>query len=180
MDSMHPAALDDETLLLQCRITRSRSGGPGGQNRNKVETHVTIHHEPSGLSAQAGERRSQLENKQMALRRLRLELAVEVRTVPPRLKGKALLDALDKPEGSALWLSRLSGGKIVCNPNHHDFPALLAELMDYLADSNFEPGATGRRLGVTTSQIIKFLKEHPPALLALNRERGRKGLHGLK
>ncbi|MBL8758453.1 MAG: peptide chain release factor-like protein, partial [Phycisphaerae bacterium] len=66
----HPACLADKDILKQCRIGRGRAGGPGGQNRNKVETLVIITHLPSGLEAHAGERRSQGENKTVALRRL--------------------------------------------------------------------------------------------------------------
>ena len=72
----HPAALDDEELLGQCSLGRGRSSGPGGQHRNKVETKITIKHTPTGISAQAGERRSQGENKRVAVFRLRTALAV--------------------------------------------------------------------------------------------------------
>ena len=76
----HPAALDDDVLLAQCDQKFMRRSGPGGQNRNKVETAVVLHHRPSGLVAEANERRSQSENKREALRRLRFALAMEVRT----------------------------------------------------------------------------------------------------
>src|SRR5690606_15091114 len=79
----HPATLSDEDLLKECQIGKGRSSGPGGQHRNKVETQVTITHLPTGVTARAGERRSAEENKRVAIRRLRLALAVEVRTVVP-------------------------------------------------------------------------------------------------
>jgi protein subunit release factor B len=76
---MHPAALPLPDLQPLCDITRTRRSGPGGQHRNKVETAVVITHRPTGISAQASERRSQAENLAVAWKRLRVELAFGVR-----------------------------------------------------------------------------------------------------
>src|SRR5580700_11047614 len=75
----HPAALDPEVLAAQCEFRATRGSGPGGQNRNKVETAVIFTHRPTGIRAQASERRTQGENRRVALERLRLELALTVR-----------------------------------------------------------------------------------------------------
>ena len=69
---MHPAALEVDALLAECEVGRGRSGGPGGQNRNKVETLVIITHLPTGITVHAGERRSQSQNKSVAVMRLRM------------------------------------------------------------------------------------------------------------
>jgi protein subunit release factor B len=48
----------------------SRSGGPGGQNVNKVSTAVTLVHGPSAISVTAQDSRSQYRNRQLAAERL--------------------------------------------------------------------------------------------------------------
>lgn len=160
----HPAALDPARVLAECEQRFTRRSGPGGQNRNKVETAVVLRHRPTGLVAEASERRSQGENRDRALFRLRLAMALGIRREPG-----------DAP--SDLWRSRLRGGKLAVNPAHDDFPALLAEALDALEAHGHDAKAAADRLGLSATQLVNLLRDEPRAMAMVNARRGDRGLH---
>jgi hypothetical protein len=158
----HPARIPIRNLLADCEFRRTRRSGPGGQHRNKVETAVVVEHLPTGIRAEANETRSQDTNRQKAIHRLRVRLALEIR-------------APELPELTELWQSRTTSGKLAVNSEHEDFPALLSEALDMLADQNFDLAAAATRLNVSSSQLVKFLKVETAALASVNRERETRG-----
>lgn len=162
----HPATLDEAELLADCTTATNRRGGPGGQHRNKVETAVVVTHTPTGIVAEANERRSQEANRRVAVERLRTRLAVEVRT------------AAGAP--TPLWKSRVRGGRIDVSPAHADFPALLAVALDHLAACDFDTSAAAGTLEISATQLVKLLKKCPAAFALLNAERTKRGLKPLR
>jgi protein subunit release factor B len=67
-------ALADGALLAGCEETFFVGGGPGGQHRNKTESGVRLRHALTGVVVTATERRSQAQNRAVALERLRARL----------------------------------------------------------------------------------------------------------
>lgn len=161
----HPGCVSDEVLRAQCVVERMRGSGPGGQHRNKVETGIRLRHQPTGLTAQATERRSQAENLKAALERLRWELVFSIRQ-----------DVFDEVSISELWRSRCQNGKLKVNPQHRDYPLLVAEALDVLANVGCDMKPAAERLDCTTSQLTRFFRDDPRVFAHVNAQRRKANL----
>jgi len=170
VDAPHPATMDEEILLKDCEVVTGRVGGPGGQHRNKVETAVYVIHTATGIEAQATERRSQRENKHMAVRRLRRKLASHVRTLASR----------DTHQCSDLWKRRRQGNKMTVNPEHEDYPGLLAEALDLVVARRYDVAGSAALLGITMSQLSRLINHDKGAFAKMNAGREACGLPPLR
>ena len=166
---MHPAALPPDVLLADCDVERTRRGGPGGQHRNKVETAVVVKHRPTGVRGAASERRSQDLNRQAAVQRLRVNLALQVRQS---------VEVGQTP--SEAWRSRVRGRQIAVSVEHSEFPTVLAEALDCLAACDWDVAAAAEQLEISTSQLTKLLQREPEACVLLNRQRAARQLRPLR
>ena len=161
----HPVFAGPETVLKDCEVKRLRRGGPGGQHRNKVETAVRIRHVPTDTIAEANEHRSQEENRKHAVRRLMMQLAVEVRTLPV---------------AEPIWAENTHKGRINAKPGGPSGPRLVAHVLNVLHAFGWEVASAAKLLEVSTSQVVTFLSQDPNVLSKVNAARMAAGLKPLR
>jgi hypothetical protein len=152
--------LSDEQLLAQCRFEAFRGPGPGGQKRNKTSSAVRLTHEPSGLSVIAGESRSQHRNRQVAIDRLRHQIALHLREP---------VDSSQLPDPKILQISRKSA----------DYSAAVGVVLDVLAAAGWSVSEAANILGVTTAPLVSFLHADAKVWTEVNQQRQKIGLRTL-
>jgi hypothetical protein len=159
----------DDQLLRECRLDTYRSGGPGGQKRQKTSNAVRLVHEPTGLCATATEWRTLRENRLYAIRRLRLKLATGLREPVD----------LAKFEPPDWFLSIRRDNHIEASHRHEHHAATGGLILDLLQALGGNPAAVAVNLGVSTTAVIKFLEGESQLWAAANRIRGEMGMPAL-
>ena len=168
----HPAVLPLDALLQQCELRTQRRSGPGGQHRNKTSTAAFLLHRPSAIVAEASERRSQAQNREEALQRLRFRLAIELRT-------PSIIDAEDVPVEREVR-TQFHGQSLRLNDANESKPAVLAMVLNDLHAAGGQPSLVGPLWGVSTSAIVGLIKSHAAAFVFLNRIRTHHGRGQIK
>lgn len=164
----HPAILPTEQLLRECDLRTQRRSGPGGQHRNKTSSGVFLHHQPTGIVGEASERRSQADNRAVALSRLRMKLAVEVRT--PSIFAGPNPDCPDENLEAELRES-FTGSQLRINDRNTAKAAVLALLLNDLHAAGGQPSAVAKIWKTSTSAVIRMVRSHPPAFQSVNQIR---------
>lgn len=168
----HPAALPIVDLLRQCSVKHTKRSGAGGQHRNKVSTAVVLTHNPTGIKGEGHKRRSQLQNKNTAIRMLRLNLAIKVRAQGPMTKS----DRFRWTPSNTLSKRCTKARRIVVSTEHSDFATILADVLDGLFWADFDIECISNSLEVCDTEVATLLALYPRALALVNNERAQRSL----
>ncbi|MFT3788514.1 MAG: peptide chain release factor-like protein [Tepidisphaeraceae bacterium] len=147
---------DDAALLAICRVDAFRGPGPGGQKRNKTSNGIRVTHVASGATGQAVESRSAEKNRQLALGRLRLSAALQIRCAYN-----------ERPIG-------------LTTPKSSNFAHTIASVFDALEEHNYGLAETAERIGLTTSKLSTLLTSDDAVLSEVNRQRQARGHRTLR
>jgi len=151
------ASLSDAQLLSQCEVDTYRASGPGGQKRNKTSSAVRLRHPPSSLIVIAEESRSQHENRERALRRLRQALYLKVRNElrPEDLTPEALA-------GHTAWEQVLTpAGRLELGRKDPRFWPAVGVVLDVLHATGAQVSTAAAALGISTANLVAFLTSDP-------------------
>jgi AraC-like DNA-binding protein len=164
--------LEDIVLLAQCEVDRFRASGPGGQKRNKTDSAVRLRHAPTSLAVEAVESRSQHENRARALRRLRLEIALNARAEIDEATAlpEELAEALRAGKGRALSVGR----------RDVRYPAVIAALFDRIEAVGWQLSTAAEELGISISSLARFLESDPVVWRSAQERRQALGMTALR
>jgi hypothetical protein len=177
--SKHPdyLALDDDALLRQCHVDTYKASGPGGQHRNKVSSAVRLRHDPTGIDAHADDSRSQHSNKRSALKRLRMNIACQLRHPVDLMGGipEPIVPCLVQPKNAPDAKRRLMIGK-----KDYRYWQVAGAVLDVLDTCEGQLSKSADFLGVSTGNLSRFLTDERHLLTSAQAIRHQYGLKPLK
>ena len=150
-------SLNDTDFLNHCKQDFFKATGPGGQKKNKTSSAVRLIHKPTQIQASASEDRMQSINKQRALRRLRMELAIELR------------------QAESQWIKAWD-----MNSKNIEFPLLAGCLLDSLHTRGFQVSEVAKYFSLSTSRLIKILQKSDRLWREVNTQRQQLNLKALR
>ena len=151
-------ALSDRELLGHCRVDRYRGTGRGGQKRNTTESAVRLTLADSGVVSTCDATRSQQKNVTIALRKLRREIALRLRSAPRGTLGFTGRPG-QRDRGYAVWMARV---------------------LDALEAAGYRVGEAAAALGGGTARLVRDLASDPGLWQAVNDARLEAGLTPLR
>ena len=159
-------ALDDAALLAQCDVHTYRASGPGGQHRNKVSSAVRLRHRPTAISAQAQDSRLQQSNRRTALRRLRMNIACQLRRPidPTAARLPPVVAECLTPTRHAS--ASPVGHRLAVGRKDARFWPIAAFILDALDAHTARLAETAQLLGISTGNLVSFLKSNRHLLAA--------------
>jgi len=176
--------LEDADLLAQCELHVYKASGPGGQHRNKVSSAVRLRHKPTGISAHGDESRSQHDNKRMALRRMRMNIACRHRREVSGSRGipGAVAECIFTPKKHKN--NKIIDGqvqrKLKVGRRDRRFWTVAAYLLDVLEHYNGRLSEAAEHVAISTGNYASMLKSERHLLAATQQIRKSHGHATLK
>lgn len=155
--------MNNQSLLEACTVRGYQGSGPGGQHRNKTNTGVKLSFAPFNLEIRCCEDRSAQVNRTLALGRMRLRIAIEIREVPTPVPPIPF-------PGSA--------GRV--SPENPLFPLFVADCLDRIAEATGDHRPAAKAWGISSSALLRILFQEKAIIEATQKIRQQAGLGPLK
>jgi RF-1 domain len=147
---------DDDKMICNCRFEPFKASGTGGQKRNKTSSAVRLTHLPTAIVVTDCSGRSQHKNRHSAIKKLRMQLALELRCKPV------------VPEQLDISLK---------NPAYAVF---VAQIIDIFYSFDYELKKTAEFICISSSKLVKIIQRDPQLWQYINQCRQAKELPLLK
>ena len=155
--------LPDADLLKLCEISAYKGSGPGGQHKNKTNSGVKLklkeNSQPVIESYSCDDRSSHI-NKLLALKKLRLKIALQIR---------------EEPAAQIPFPFPGSDGKI--SPDNNLYPQFIADILDRINFCKGDLGEAAKVWGLSKSALNKIILQDKKVMEAFKNLKTR--LNGL-